>query len=239
MEASGQLRVIENCLTCKMRSEEFFCALPDSALALFQGIKSTTTYPPRTRLFAEGQPPHGVYMLCSGGVELSVRSRSGEEVGIRNSQPGEVLGLHACVSGVPYDVTAETTEESQINFVRREDFLRFIQENGEACLQAAQQLGQRCHSAYSLVRSFELSHSAAERLARLLLEVAVHAGSHGASGPRFNTSLTPDQIAGTIGASREVVANLLQEFSDKGLATLKGGVLEIQNRTELERLVAS
>lgn len=239
MDSPNQLHVIENCLTCKMRSEEFFCALPDNALAAFQEIKTTTTYPPRTRLFAEGQPPHGVYMLCRGGVELSVQSRAGELVSLRNSQPGEVLGLHACVSGVPYDVTAETTEESQVNFVRREDFLRFVQENGDACLQAAQQLGQRCHSAYSLVRSFELSHSTAERLARLLLELAVHAGNHGAAGPRIDVSMTPEQIAETIGASPEVVSSLLQEFADKGLATLQGAVLEIHNRAELERLVAS
>jgi len=239
MDGGNGLHIIENCLTCKLRSEEFFCALPDSALIAFQKIKSTSTFPPRTQLFTEGASPQGVYMLCSGRVELMVRARNGEVISLRNSQAGEMLGLHACVSGVPHDVTAEIVEESQVNFVRREDFLRFIQEHGDACVQAAHQLSQRCHSAYSLVRSFELSHTAAERVARLLLEVAVHAANHGNSSQRLDVSMNPDQIAATIGIGREVVSSILKDFADKGLATLQGRVLEIHNRTELEKLVAS
>ncbi len=239
MEPADGLHMIEDCLTCKMRSEEFFCALPDSVLIQFQEIKSTSTVPARTVLFAEGSVPDGVYMLCHGRVELTVRSRNGEVLGIRNSQPGEMLGLHACVSGVVHDVTAETAEVSQVNFVRREDFLRFLREHGDACVQAAQQLSQRCHGAYSVVRSFEVSHTAAERVARLLLELEVHADHNGLQGPRKRISMNREQIAATIGASRDLVSSVLQDFAERGLATLEDKVLEIQNRTELEKLVAS
>ncbi len=239
MEPADGLHIIEDCLTCKLRSEDFFCALPDSVLIRFQEIKSTSTVPAQTVLFAEGSSPKGVYMLCHGRVELTVRSRSGEILSIRDSQPGEMLGLHACVSGVPHDVTAETGELSQVNFVRREDFLRFLREHGDACVQAAQQLSQRCHGAYSLVRSFEVSHTAAERVARLLLELEVHATHNGAHSPRKNISMNGEQIAATIGASRELVSSVLQDFAQRGLATLEGKVLEIHNRAELEKLVAS
>ena len=239
MDPADGLHIIEDCLTCKMRSDAFFCALPDSALIRFQEIKSTSTLPARTVLFAEGSSPQGVYMLCRGRVELTVRSRGGEILSIRNSQPGEMLGLHACVSGVPHDVTAETAEVSQVNFVRREDFLDFLRQNGDACVQAAHQLSQRCHGAYSVVRSFEVSHTAAERVARLLLELEVHAAHNGVQSPRKNISMNGEQIAATIGASRELVSSVLQDFAQRGLATLEGRTLEIHNRAELEKLVAS
>lgn len=239
MEPVDGLHTVKDCLTCNLRSEEFFCALPDSVLIRFQEIKSTSTVPARTVLFAEGSAPDGVYMLCHGRVELTVRSRNGEILSIRNSQPGEMLGLHACISGVPHDVTAETAELSQVNFVRRQDFLDFLREHGDACVQAAEQLSQRCHGAYSVVRSFEVSHTAAERVARLLLELEVHAAHNGAHSRQKNISMNHEQIAATIGISRELVSSVLQDFAQRGLATLEDKVLEIHNRIELEKLVAS
>ena len=37
---------------------------------------------------------------------------------------GEVLGLHASVSGKPYELTAETLQPCQLDFIKREDFLQ-------------------------------------------------------------------------------------------------------------------
>ena len=229
--------LVENCLTCPMRSDSFFCGLPMSALEDFNKIKYTAAYPQNSVLFVEGQMPRGIYMLCKGRVKMSATSRDGKTLILKIAQPGEVLGLHATVSGSPYETTAETGQPCQLNFVKREDFLRFLQTHGDACLQAAQHLSKDCNSAYQQIRSLGLSHSVPERLARLLLEWSI--GSNSNVDSKVKLSLTHDEISQIIGTSRETVTRTLAEFRRRRFAILKGSTLTIQNKPALERLVAA
>ncbi len=121
------LDIIESCLACKMRAEHIFCDLPPAALQSFENIKYATAYPKGAVLFVEGQTPRGIFVLCKGRVKLSICSTDGKTLILKIAEPGEVLGLSATVSGKPYELTAETVDPCQVNFVKREDFLRFLQ----------------------------------------------------------------------------------------------------------------
>ena len=57
-----------------------------------------------------------------------------------------------------------------MNFVKREDFLRFLKEHTDACFKVAEQLSEKYNTACHEVALSGLSHSAEEKLAKLLLE---------------------------------------------------------------------
>jgi CRP/FNR family transcriptional regulator, cyclic AMP receptor protein len=232
------LELVDNCLICKLRSDSFFCGLPKSSLEAFEKIKFTAAYPAGAVLFVEGQSPRGIYMLCKGRVKLSTTSSDGKTLILKITHPGEVLGLHATVSGTPYEITAETGQPCQLNFIKREDFLKFLQQHGDACLKAAQHLSRDCQSAYQQIRSLGLSHSAPERLARLLLEWSA-TGDHDPEGLRIKVALTHEEIAQIIGTSRETVTRTLADFRKRQIAVLKGSTLTIRNKAFLERLVGA
>ena len=232
------LEVVESCVLCKLRQENFFCNLPIDSLQAFEKIKFSSALPRGGVLFVEGQMPRGIYMLCKGRVKLSVNSRDGKTLIIKIVEPGEVLGLHACVSGIPYELTAETIQPCQVNFIKRDDFLKFLQEHGDACLNAAQHLSGNCHSAYDMIRSIGLSHSASEKLARLLLEL-INDAEKTKDGFRAKVGLTHEEMAQIIGSSRETVTRLLAEFKKKKVATLKGSTLLVHNKPSLEALIGS
>jgi CRP/FNR family transcriptional regulator, cyclic AMP receptor protein len=126
------LEIVESCITCKLRTDRIFCDLPDSALQNFENIKYAAAYPQGAVLFVEGQMPRGIFVLCKGSVKLSINSPSGRTVIVKLAEPGEVLGLSATISGKPYEVTAETLDPCQVNFVKREDFLHFLKDDVEA-----------------------------------------------------------------------------------------------------------
>lgn len=232
------LPIIENCLICNLRSERFFCDLPRAALVAFEKIKYSSAVPAGAVLFVEGQAPRGMYVLCRGRVKLSTTSRDGKTLILRIAEPGEVLGLHATVSGKPYELTAETLQASQLNFVKREDFLHFLQEHGDACLRAAQHLSQNCQSAYEMIRSLGLSHSVTEKMARLLLEWSEQ-GENTKEGIRIKLALTHEEMAQLVGTSRETVTRVLSEFRKQQIAQLRGSTLLIRNKPALERLVGA
>lgn len=238
MSSPYGLQIAENCLICKLRQTGFFCDLPRESLQDLERIKYASGYPQGAVLFVEGQSPRGVYMICSGRVKLSTTSREGKTLILRIAHGGEVLGLHATVSGKPYELTAETLQPSQVDFIKREDFLRFLQSHADACLNAARHLSQNCQSAYEMIRSLGLSHSVSEKMARLLLEWAAD-GEETSDGVRIKISLTHEEMAQLIGTSRETVTRILGEFRDKQLAQLRGSTLMIKNKAALEKLVGT
>jgi CRP/FNR family cyclic AMP-dependent transcriptional regulator len=230
------LQITENCGICKLRHTGFFCDLPKQSVEDLDKIKYASAFPPGAVLFVEGQAPRGVYIVCTGRVKMTTTSRDGKTLILRIAQAGEVLGLNSTVSGKPYELTAETLQPCQLDFVKREDFLKFLQTHPDACLHAAQHLSQDCQSAYEMIRSLGLSHSVSEKLARLLLEWAT-SGEETKDGIRIKMALTHEEIAQLIGTSRETVTRVLGEFREKEFAQLRGSTLLIRNKAALEKLV--
>lgn len=238
MSSPYGLQLAENCLICKLRHSGFFCELPKGPLEDLEKIKYASAYPQGAILFLEGQPARGAYIVCSGRVKLSTTSREGKTLILRIAQAGEVLGLHATVSGKPYELTAEALQPCQLDFIKRDDFMRFLQNHADACLNAAQHLSQNCQDAYEMIRSLGLSHSVSEKIARLLLEWA-NGGENTKDGIRIKVSLTHEEMAQLVGTSRETVTRVLGEFRDKHLAQLRGSTLLIQNKAGLEKLIGA
>jgi CRP/FNR family transcriptional regulator len=230
------MEIVESCLTCKLRAERIFCDLPASALQTFENIKYATAYPQGAVLFVEGQMPRGIFVLCKGTVKLSINSPSGRTMIVKLAEPGEVLGLSATISGKAYEVTAETIDPCQVNFVKREDFLHFLKEDVEACFKVAEQLSEKYHNACNEVRSLGLSHSAAEKLAKLLLEWSTKNGESAKSEPRLKLRLTHEEIAQMIGTSRETVTRLFADMKKHQIVQSKGSTLVIRNTAALREI---
>ena len=216
------LDIIESCLTCKTRTERLFCDLPGAALQAFESIKYATAYPKGAVLFVEGQAPRGIFVLCKGRVKLSICATDGKTLIVKIAEAGEVLGLSASVSGKPYELTAETIDPCQVNFVKRDDFLRFLKEHSDACFRVAEQLSEKYNTACHEVRSLGLSHSAGEKLARLLLEWSSKNGEAAKQEPRLKLALTHEEIAQMIGTSRETVTRLINDLEQRGLVVNEG-----------------
>ena len=147
-----------------------------------------------------------------------------------------MLGLSATISGKPYEVTAETIDPCQVNFVKRDDFLRFLKDDVEACFKVAEQLSEKYHNACKEVRSLGLSHSAAEKLATLLLEWSCKNGEAAKPEPRVKVRLTHEEIAQMIGTSRETVTRLFAEMKKRQIVQSKGSTLVIHNAAALREM---
>jgi len=236
MHFSNNFKAIETCKDCEMQSEGFFCQFSEDAMQSLESIKLTNIYPKGAVLFLEGQSPRGVYMLCRGRVKLSICSADGKMLILRIAEPGELLGLSAVVSDRLYKATAETLETCQVNFIKKDDFLNFLQKYGEVCFRVAQHLSQNYHTAYVQIRSLGLSHSALEKLARLLIDWCEGTGTRTEQGIRLKLGLTHEEIAKMIGTSRETVSRLFSELKGKETIHLKGSTLLVRNMAALQAM---
>jgi len=235
MRAPYGLEVIDSCLDCKLRSELAFCDLHRDALASFEAARSNSVYPKGSILFVEGQVPRGVYLICTGRAKLSTCSSDGKTLITRIAEAGEVLGASATISGRPHEVTAETLSPCQIAFIKDKQFLQLLEQNPEICLRLAQHLSNNYYTAHEQVRSLGLSHSAGERLARLLLSWAAQSGVEIEKGIRIKLTLTHEEIAQLIGTSRETVTRLFSSLKSKQIVEVRGSTLVIRDKAALEQ----
>src|SRR6266566_2803268 len=230
------VQVIESCLTWPLVKERIFCDLPKSVLAELDEISSPSTYPRGAILFVAGQEPRGVFVICKGRVKLSASSSYGKSILVRVAEAGEMVGLPGCISGKPYELTAEALEPLQANFIPREAFLQFLRQRGEAAVRIAEILSQIYHTTLSEVRYLALSASTAEKLARFLLDLPANPIRDNGR-IRAILTLTHKEIAEMIGASRETVTRLFASFKRERLVEVRGSTLIIANKTGLEKLL--
>lgn len=230
------MEIVESCMSCKLRADHIFCDLPGPALQAFEKIKYTTAYPEGAVLFVERQEPRGIYVICRGSVKLSASAANGRTMIAKIAQTGEVLGLSATVSGRPYEMTAVTLDPCQVSFIKREDFLRFLRDDIQVCFKVAEQLSEKYHAICNEVRSLGLSHSAAEKLAKLLLEWSSKNGESSKPEPRIKLRLTHEEIGQMIGTSRETVTRLLADLKKHRILDARGSTLVIRDQTALQEM---
>jgi len=233
MRAPYGMELIEDCKTCPVRRNGFLCRLPSAAFQAFGKVRFAAAYPAKAVLFVEGQNPRGVYMLCKGRVKLTMNSADGKTLIVRICEPGEVLGSQATVSGELYEMTAETLQTCQVDFVGRDDFLKLLRDHAEISAAAIKQLSIGYLQACQEIRYLGLCRSANERMAQFLLETYAKAQLT-SRGRRFQLGLTHDEISQIVGISRETVTRTMSDFKDKMLIVTKGGTIVIRNKSGLK-----
>ena len=233
------LELSETCAGCRSRSDNFFCSLEPKTLRSLEAMSFVTAYPEESSLFVEGQAPRGIYVLCRGRVKLSVVSADGKTLILRIAQPGEVLGLSASVLGRAHEMTAETLSPCQVNFIKRDDFLRFLREDSEACLRVAEQLSQEYQAACREIGSLGFSRSAEGKLANLMLDWMRAAGANNGGGNVIKLTLTHEEMSQMIGVSRETITRTLAKFKARKYIEIHGSTLTVRNPGALESIAES
>ena len=235
MKGPYGLSVTDDCTECPGRNAGFFCEISHPALQALNQLSHKTTLPAGAILFVEGQAPRGMFVVCSGKVNLSTTSREGKILILKTAESGEALGLSAAISGLGYETTAETATPCQLNFVDRKHFLELMQAYSAIGMHTAQCLSRDYQSAYRDIHDLVLTRSSAGKLARLLLSQSLKRGAQ-ATESCMTTPMTHEEMAQRIGASRETVTRLLSDLRKKQLIRLEGPMLVIRDRTALEAL---
>jgi CRP-like cAMP-binding protein len=92
-------------------------------------------------LFRRGDPGTGVFLIRKGKVNLRLDGQTGLYPS-RTLGHGAIVGLPATLSGGAYSLAAEVSEDAELGFVSREDFLALMVKDTKLCLKAMNLLGK-------------------------------------------------------------------------------------------------
>ncbi len=206
--------------------EEFFQALAIAAAVLEVGAD--------TPIYREGEPSGAIYFMREGRAKLFRSSGGPKErdqiLGVVGD--GSVLGLASALESHPQSQGATALTDCTLYAVFRDDLLEILGRFPEASVRLARILASRARELEDLVGDL-VFHSAPQRVARLLLNLATEEGRVTKKGVVFEPSLSRQEMAEATGISREALSRALSRLSREGILGLDSKTITILKPADL------
>lgn len=181
-------------------------------------------------VFWQGDIWTRVAYVASGRLEWIMLSPEGRRQVIFELNPGDVLWGHSFVDDLPMPASLEVREEAVLYLWERGQVLPILFQNAEAAWDVSRVLVAYMRRVRAVIYGFAF-HPVAGRLARLLLSRYPEGDERPA--PR---DLTLDQMAETVGTTRELISRTLHRFADDGLIRVNRMEFAFTDRSRLEEL---
>ena len=206
--------------------EEFFQALAIAAAVLEIGGG--------TALYREGEPSGAVYFVREGRVKL-YRSSGGPKARdqiLSVIGEGAVIGLSSALEGRPQSQGATALTDCTLYAIFRDDLLEILGRFPEGSIRLARSLATRSRELEDLVGDL-VFHSAPQRVARMLLDIATEEGRVTRAGVVFEPSLSRQEMAEATGISREALSRALSRLAREDILDLDNKTITVLKPAEL------
>lgn len=201
---------------------------PKELSILFDGM-DMQNYPAGTILFMPEDSCEKLFILKQGQVDLYQLTPSGKRLVTRRISPGTVFGMMGLLGQTVRGNFAETTEESTICNLTREDVLAVLTHQPDIAIRILDILGNRLRLLEERLVSTVYS-PVIVRLAHFLLTNTDTTSS-------VLNNVTHEEIGNVIGAVRQTVTEALNSLKNHDLILIKSKHIQIIDRQGLEKIV--
>lgn len=215
------------------------CRLHPFLAALTEGERGELLKHARLRRFAaddivfrKDDPGDGLYGVLGGRIVVTVESVDGKELILNMFGSGEFFGEIALLDGKGRTATATAREASELLFLSRADFLPFLRQRHEAAVRIIAFLCERLRRTTGMVEDSAFLNVST----RLAKQLAALAGA--ATPPATAIRLSQEELAQTLGVSREIVSRQLAMWREAGVVELGRGRIVVRDVEALDRIVA-
>lgn len=197
--------------------------VPITRVAIFRKVPRGAT------ILRAGDHTDFVYFILSGTLKVQVSDEEGREVILSNLGSGELFGEMGVLDDNPRSATVVASTSCDLVVISKTDFKRCLAENFDVSLYIMRSLVKRLRTADRKIESLALM-DVYGRVARLLLEMA----EKGADGQQVvMKKISKQDIAKTIGASREMVSRVMKDLHQQGLIEEGGGRIVLREKLRL------
>lgn len=174
-----------------------------------------TRLQPGATLFHEGDRAAVVYGVVGGRVRIEVNTPTGGRLVLAVKEPGDVLGELGALDGRPRSATAVAIDAVELVQIGVDGFLAALAEQPRHAVTLLQRISRDLRESVDRT-TVRASADTTQRLAMLLFDLAERYGEHTDTVVEIDLSLTQDDVAGWIGATREATARSLRTLRDQG-----------------------
>jgi CRP/FNR family transcriptional regulator, cyclic AMP receptor protein len=172
-------------------------------------------------IFAMQEPGDGLYVIASGRVKVVVSTTGGKEFILATLGPGQFFGEMALLDDSPRSASVIAQLPTSAYRIRREEFDRLIEAHPGIARKLLRELSLRLRRANAQMESL-VTLDVVGRLARYFISLAKQHGQILGNGWVAVRRPTHQDIANSIGTSRETVTRLMTELEERGLVVNEG-----------------
>jgi len=206
-----------------LRTLPMFESLSNERLEKIARFASLRSVARQTTVLLAGDRTDNIYLILTGMLKVQISDQEGREVILSMLAPGEMFGEMGVIDDHPRSATVISTGPCDLVVIPKDDFKVCLAENFEVSLYIIRNLVKRLRVADRKIESLALI-DVYGRVARLLLEMAE--SENGRKVVRRH--ITRQDIAKTIGASREMVSRVMRDLQLQGLIEEVDGCIWLQ-----------
>ncbi len=203
------------------RRVALFSELGNGELEALGRALSPRTCPAGSPIIRESEAGDLFFVILRGEVKIFVDSPDGREVVLSHLQTGDFFGEMALLEGETRSASVTALTDCELAVLARPDFFALLARDFSLTRKILQTLSARLRKANEVIESMALL-DVGGRLARYLLRLADETGQPPVDGFFVVTRPTHQEIANSIGATRETVTRMLKQFESRKLIRTKG-----------------
>ena len=186
-----------------------FAAVPPEQLARHFPAIQQRHYPRNSHIMRTDDKPDGLYVLLAGRAKVLVQDGDGREVILSILEARDFFGEMGLIDDLPRSATVQALEPCEVLFVPKTAFSEFMQNEG-ACQLVLRTVVSRLREADRKIEGLALA-DVYTRVSRVLVETSRQVNG------QWMVTPGSEQIAKTVGASREMVSRVLKNLREKGV----------------------
>lgn len=210
-----------------------FFDLAEEDLQMLSEIILTRKYRKGMIIFMEGEPGDGLYFIKSGRVKISKMTDDGREQILHFLQQGDIFAEVTLFDGGSFPATAEVLEDALIGIIRNQDINRLVKNYPDLAIRLLQIMSKKLRRAQMQVRDLALKDTYA-RAVGMLYKLAKEYGEPCGEGIRITISLSRQELANSIGTSRETVTRILSDLKKNKIIDLDKQEIIVLNEKKLK-----
>jgi CRP/FNR family transcriptional regulator, cyclic AMP receptor protein len=194
------------------------------------------TFKRHTVIFHQEDPSKELYVVRAGKVRVFRRTVAGNETSINLFSPGDILGEFAALDRQPRSATAVALATCVLWAIDSDLFLNHLRTMPDLTLEMNRMLVSKIRWTAAYAETVA-QYDAAGRLLHILLLYNAQFGEPVEAGKQYklDLGLTQDDLASLVGARREWVNRLLQEWRRKEMLSYQAGKITILDLPKLEQ----
>ncbi len=180
-------------------------------------------------LFRKDDPGTHLYVVVDGAVKIALPGEFGQEALVAIMRAGDHFGELALFDGSPRSASATALEDTRAAILTRDDFLGFLEAHPAAVRVVLDVLAKTIRRLSDRVEDL-IFLDVPSRVAKYLLDLAQNDGNE-----KLELTLTQDELAAFIGASRVSVNRVLGDLERREIIEIKRRHIVIRDRDKLAK----
>jgi CRP/FNR family cyclic AMP-dependent transcriptional regulator len=214
-----------------LRRLPLFSRLPDSELAELADRVRTKSFKRGEMIFRKDDPGTHLYMVLEGGVKIALPGEFGQEALVAIMRPGEFFGELALFDRSPRSASATALEDTRAALLAGDDFLAYLESHPASFRVVLETLARTIRRLSDRVEDL-IFLDVPSRVAKYLLDLVRSSGGDG-----NELTLTQDELAAFIGASRVSVNRVLGDLERREIISIRRRRIAIKDADRLAKEV--